>query len=252
MASIKTLISSSIFLNLYLHIHFGSTLITKSKFCVEYRVQGGRWNQRILGSVINTTERHCLMQCTRNKRCKAYNICQGTGTCELLPRVGKCDEIRKHQDCNFVSLKGCTKYVPWITERSDMAARFPCLGWRHFDFIWECPVTYMRAPDGDFCVALLSHKGLYLPGWYGPNLFRVITLDEHGTWCRSGYLLQKASTCSVVWGGVYCWKTRTRTSSRGWNMEGRHPSLHRGWLYGIRMACGLLQPICTKIVYFFP
>ena len=77
MASIKTLISSSIFLNLFLHIHFGNTLITRSKLCVEYRVQGGRWNQRILGSVINTTERDCLMQCTRNKRCKAYNIRQG-------------------------------------------------------------------------------------------------------------------------------------------------------------------------------
>ena len=194
----KLIIVSSLFV-VFFRLHFASTSTTKSKRCIEYRVQDGRWNKKVLGIVTNITERDCLMQCVRNERCMAYNMWHRNGTCEWLPQMGKCDEVEKQKDCTFVSLGDCTKEVPWITGRLEWVAESPCLKWQYFDSTLECPATYLRAPVGVYCVALIPQKGLYLPGWHRSDRFRFITLDERPTRCTSGYLLQVAPTCSMVW-----------------------------------------------------
>ena len=187
-------------LDLFLHVSFGNTSTTKSKRCVEYRQQEGRRKQTILGIVMNTTEKDCFIQCVRNQHCKAYNIWHGNGTCELLPKFRKCGEIEKQNGCTFVHLGDCNKGVPWYTVRRDWGAESTCLRWQYFDYISECPSAYKRAPAEDYCVALIAYRGLYLPGWYREgDKFGSVTPDEGLAYCRSGYLLQVASICSVVW-----------------------------------------------------
>ena len=236
---------------LFVHANFGNSLTTKAKRCVEYRQQEGRWKQTILGIVMNTTERDSLMQCVRSQQCYALNIWHGNGTCELLPKINKCGEREKQNGWTFVHLGDCNGGAPWYIARRDWGAESTCLRWQYFDYISECPSAYMRAPAGDYCVALIPHKGLYLPVWYRQgDKFGSVSTDERLAYCRSGYL-PAASSLNMQRGmeGVCCWRLGTGTSSRGWNMEGRHTSVHRGRLHKEYMDYWLLQSICTTVVY---
>ena len=98
----------------------------------------------------------------------------------------------------FRSSWDCTKDVPSITGRLDMAAGSPCLSWWYFDPISECPSKYLKTPDGKLCVTLTPQRGLYLPGWHRQRS-QLVTLDGRPARCTSGYLLRVASSCSVVW-----------------------------------------------------
>ena len=193
------LISSYFLCVLFIGANCGNSPISKTKFCVEHRIEGGRLNQTVLKIVMNITERECLTQCVRDKRCGAYNIWHENGTCELLPGNDKCGETDKQKDWTFVRLRNCARGVPWTTMRLDWVAETPCMRWQYVESISECNATYLRAPDDEYCLALIPQKGLYLPGWYRADLFRYITLDATPAWCRSGYLLEIASNCSVVW-----------------------------------------------------
>ena len=199
MGKIQMIVSGSTLFVLFFHVHFGTGSTIKTKRCVEHRVQDGRWNKPVLRIRLNTTEGNCLLQCVRDEHCNAYNFWHVNGTCELLRGIGKCGETEKQNDCAFVSIGDCTKDMPWTKGKLDRVSELPCLRWQYFDYIAKCPATYLRAPAGDYCVTLIPQKGLYLPGWHKPELFRYITLDGTPAWCRSGYLLEVASNCSVVW-----------------------------------------------------
>ena len=192
------MLTSGYILLFFLEACYGNALTNKTKSCVEYRIQDTRWNQTILDIVENITEGNCLMQCVRDEHCMAYNMWHGNGTCELLPRV-ECHETEKRKGYTFVSLGVCTLGVPWTIQRSSGVAESSCLRWQYYDYTSECPNTFVRTPVGDSCVALVPHKGLHLPGWYHPDMFRFATLDECPAKCISGYLLQDVSTCNVVW-----------------------------------------------------
>ena len=180
------------FLNLFLHVNFRNTLTIKTKRCVEYRELEGRWTQTILGIVMNTTERDCFIQCVRNQRCKACNIWHGNGTCELLPQINKCGEREKQHGCTFVHLADCNKDAPWYTVRRDWGIESPCLRWQYFDYISECPSAYLRAPAVNYCVAIIAHKGLYLPGWYRKgDKFGSVSFDDRRAVCKRTHLLHK-------------------------------------------------------------
>ena len=202
MGSIRILISGYTLLIIFHHVHHGIASATKTKRCVKYRVQEtrGKWNQTILGIVMNITESNCLVQCVRNEQCMAYNIWHGNNTCELLPQILKYGETEMQKGWSFVHLGDCTKDVPWITGRLDMVAGSPCLSWWYFDPISECPSKYLKTPNGKLCVTLTPQRGLYLPGWHRQRS-QLVTLDGRPARCTSGYLLRVASSCSVVWRG---------------------------------------------------
>ena len=216
MGSIRMLISGYTLLIIFHHVHYGIASTTKTKRCVKYRVQDarGKWNQTILGIVVNITESNCLVhvQCVRNEQCMAYNIWHGNNTCELLPQILKCGETEMQKGWSFVHLGDCTKDVPWITGRLDMVAGSPCLSW------WEtlCDSDSTERP---------------VLAWVAQT--KVAT--RHTRWASSQVRkwVSVASSIFMQRGleGVYCWKSGTEASSRGWNVDGWYTSVHCGGLH---------------------
>ena len=127
----------------------------------------------------------------------AYNWFPGLSRCELLPALDPCDETEEQEGFIFVHLRDCNNTIPWEVGRRNWSAEAPCLSWRWFQSSQICPSDVLRDECGDFCAALVPHKGLYMPGWYSMQ-YRMVTEEAELVKCYS-YLLPVAAGCQTVW-----------------------------------------------------
>ena len=173
----------------------------KRNLCLEYKVQESRWNKDIISILQTSLESVCLRQCGHQPRCMAYNWFPEVGTCELLPALDACDETEEQEGSVFVHLRDCNNTTPWELGRRNWSAEAPCLSWRRFQSSQICPSDIVRDDLGRFCVALVPHKGVYIPGWYSLK-YRMVTEEAESVKCSGtqyGYLLQVAAGCPTAW-----------------------------------------------------
>ena len=183
------------------HAQICLAAINKRNLCYEYKVQGSRWNKDIISVLQTSLESACLTQCGHQPRCMAYNWFPEVGTCELLPALDACDETEEQEGSIFVHLRDCNNIIPWEVGRRNWSAEAPCLYWRRFQSSQDCPSDILRNKRGKFCVALVPHKGIYVPGWYSHE-YRMVTEEAESVKCSGtqyGYLLQVAGGCPTAW-----------------------------------------------------
>ena len=109
-----------------------------------------------------------MVHCARHLNCSAINFWSMTGTCELLPGIGDCAETIAKEGSTFVHLRDCSGRSSWEVERRNWSTDATCLTWEPHDATkdTECNSRVLRGPNRWYCVVLIPHKGLYLPGWY--------------------------------------------------------------------------------------
>ena len=175
--------------------------VSNRKLCVEYQVESSRATDGILTVIHGNTPSKCIIHCTRNPLCMAFNTWHDQGTCELLPDLGDCGESRIQEGSTFTHLKSCNAESPWSVHGLNLSTNLSCFNWTLHSKTVSCPINAIRSPHGGHvCLALTPHKGLYLPSWHGsPNGFRFVKVDKRTKWCPRGYLLQGSPNCSVSW-----------------------------------------------------
>ena len=185
----------------FLFVECWSLSIKTSKRCVEYRIANSRWNYKVLSVINSVVYVECLMQCARRPFCKAINFDTRTGTCEFLPGIWGCSDIRAEDGFTFVQLGDCSGRMPFDVGRRNWSAGATCLAWEAHEATESaiCPPGVLRAPSGPLCPALIPHKGLYLPGWYQKH-YRIVTEQGTKQQCvHTGYLLRVAPECPTKW-----------------------------------------------------
>ena len=179
----------------------GDAWINRTKLCVEFRVRNSRWIHDLLDVSENTSESGCLWQCVRHSDCWAYNLWRN-GTCELVRGMGDCSEANVQERCTYVHLGECTGRVPWDVGRRNWSADVPCLTWQRHEAGRVCPSDMLKSPSSSNCVAVIPHKGLYLPGRYANSKKFKTTLEAvQPMWTCSnhGYTLRVAAGCPTTW-----------------------------------------------------
>ena len=193
------------FISATLYVMASRLLIQTSKRCVEYRVNNSRWNDTVLSVIPSVVFSECFIQCTLQHNCSAINFWSGTGTCELLPGIGVCEETTAEEGCTFIHLGDCCGRMPWEVERRNWTSDYPCITWKPHDATKraKCFRGVLKGPEWWFCTALTPHKGLYLPSWYqSRGSFRMVTELGAPQTClgaRAGYLLLVAPECPTEW-----------------------------------------------------
>ena len=180
----------------------GDALTNKIKSCVEFRVRNSRWNHDVLAVSEDTSEYACQWQCARHPNCRAYNLWRN-GTCELVHGMGVCNEVEEQEQCTYVHLGECTGRVPWDVGRRNWSADAPCLTWQQLHAGGDCPSSdsdVLTIPASSVCIALVPHKGLYLPGRYvrAKKFKTILETAEPLSDCNNhGYFLRVG--CPTRW-----------------------------------------------------